>query len=277
MGTFAKLAFCLVLAAASLGCRGETGNQDRTVVGETLDPEVYRAEIQALENDVYQPAFDANVRSTVAIKLDDLAGKVAQEDGALTMLFCVEMRQLAQAVQLGRDAGYIRENWERIRCGLFEDAVWYRWRNSPTRPQAASHAQLPGDGQMKRDYEYVLRKLDELVERGKRDVERMGEPEEISTSYYRGDYKYLVEEWEDWADDWRAKLDRLEDDLPDQPSYQESAALRMAHGNLEKSMQWLNAVPVGRGQWSTPFRSHWEKCFRHAEDELDRARFQIEK
>lgn len=277
MKTLTKLTFGLVLIAVFLACQGETGDQDRTVVGEVLDPENYRAEIQALENDVYNPAYDANAGSAVAIKLDDLAGKVAKEDGALTMLYCVEMRQLAQAAQLGRDARYVRENWERIRCGLFEDAVWYRWRNSPTRPQVASQVQPPGDSQIKRDYEYVLRKLDELVERGKRDVERMGEPEEITTTYYNGDYRYLVEEWEDWAEDWRGKLDRLEDDLPDQPSYQENAALRIAHANLTESMQWLNAVPVGRGQWKTPFRNDWEKCFRHAEEELNKARFQIEK
>lgn len=277
MRALTTLAFGTVLAVVFLACQGSSGDQDRNVVGEVLDPETYRIEIQALENDMYEPVFNTNVRNAVAIKLDDLAEKVAQEDGALIMLFCVEMRQLAQSTQFGRDAAYIRENWERIRCGLFEDAVWYRWRHAPQRPQVASHIDLQGDDELKREYARMLGKLDDLVERGKRKVERLGEPEERTTEYYEGDYQYLIEAWEDWAEDWRGKLSTIEGDLPEQPSYQEDAALRFAHGNLTKAIAYLRAVPVGRGMWKTPSRNHWEKYFRLTEQQLDKARFQIEK
>jgi hypothetical protein len=277
VGTLLKLAFCTVFAVVFLACQGSSGNQDRTVLGEILDPEAYRPEIQALENDMYEPSFDANVRNAVAIKLDDLAEKVAQEDGAVTALYSIEMRQLALATQLGRDDAYIRENWERIRCGLFQDAVWYRWRNSPKRPQVASQIEMHGDDELEREYARMLGKLEDLVDRGKRDVERLGEPEERTTDYYNGDYQYLVEAWEDWAENWRGKLASIERDLPEQPTYQEDAALRFAHGNLSKAISYLYAVPVGRGQWETPFRNHWEKYFRLADEQIDKARFQIEK
>jgi hypothetical protein len=116
-----------------------------------------------------------------------------------------------------------------------------------------------------------------MVVRGKRDAERMGEPEEITTTYAAGDYQYLVEDWEDWAENWRYKLDSLKDDLPHQPEYTESASLRMAHQDLEKAIQELYTVPMGTGSWKTPFRNQWEQRFRRAEDQLAKARFQIEK
>jgi len=238
---------------------------------------MYRAEIQALENDLYHEPFDARMREATAIKLGDLADKVAQEDGAMVMLFSIEMRQLGGYARMGKDANFVRGNWERIRVGVFVDAVWYRWRHSPQRPQVASHIGLGGNNDLRREYLRILVKLDEMVVRGKRDVERMGEPEERTTTYARGDYQDLVEDWDDWADDWHRKLSWLENDLPDQPEYTEDAAMRFAHQNLANAIRELDTVPRGTGSWKTPFRNQWESRFSRAEAQLDKARFQIDK
>jgi hypothetical protein len=141
MGSLSRIAFCTVLVLAGLACQEHSEDQVQMVLGDVIDPEAYRAEIQSLENDIYAPEFDANVRSALTLKLNHLASEVEQNQGVFTKMFCVEMRQLGRAAQLGSNERYIRENWERIRCGVFADAAWYRWRHAPERPQAASHAQ----------------------------------------------------------------------------------------------------------------------------------------
>lgn len=269
-----KLVCCTLFLITA--CQGSSGDQDRSTVGKSLDPELYRAEIQALENDLFREPFDAGARSATAIKLDDLADKVAQTDGALPMLFAVEMRQLAAHAKAGRNADFVRGNWERIRAGTFDDAAWYRWRRAPERPQVASHVNIGSDPALKSEYANALEKLDELVRRGKRDVERLGEPEELTTTYHKGDYQDLVEDWEVWADRWNRKLERIEDDLPDKPEMMTDPGMRQAHDALVGAIRVLDSVPRGSGAWKTPFRHQWENNFRRAEKELDKARYQLE-
>jgi hypothetical protein len=275
MGAFRKLGCCVFVLA--LACQGSSGDQDRSTIGEVLDPEAYRAEIQALENDLYYEPFDAGARDATALKLGDLADKVASHDGAVPMLCAVEMRQLAALAKMGKNARFVRTNWERIRCNAFDDAVWYRWRNAPQRPQAASVIDMGGNDALKREYARVLEKLDAMVVRGRRDVERLGEPRQTTTDYFKGDYRKLVEEWEEWAEDWNARLSSIEGDIPDQPDYKENAALRFAHQALSNAIGELYTVPLGRGAWKTPFRNQWENRFRRAQEQLDKARYQLEK
>ncbi len=272
-----NVAICTIFALMLAACQGSSGDQDRSVAGNTIDPTAYRAEIQSLENSIYQAELDDNARDAIAIKLSDLAGKIALEDGALVMIYSIEMRELGAFAKVGRDENLIREHWERIRVGVFEDAVWYRRRNAPLRPKSASRPRFDSDHSIHRDFDRVLRKLDDMVAHGRRDAERMGEPESLTREYFDNDYPDLVAVWNDWADDWEHKLAWLEDDLPAKPSNQESAALYFAHRDLENAIRELRAVPRGRGQWKTPFRSQWDYSFSRAEQHLANAHHQIDK
>jgi hypothetical protein len=272
-----NVAICTVFALMLAACQGSSGDQDRSVAGDAIDPTAYRAEIQSLENSIYQAELDDNARDAISIKLSDLAGKIALEDGALVMIYSIEMRELGAFAKVGREENFVRENWERIRVGVFEDAVWYRWRNAPNRPKSASRTRFDSDHNIHRDFDRVLRKLDDMVAHGRKDAERMGEPESLTRDYFDNDYPDLVAVWNDWADDWEHKLAWLEDDLPDRPTNQESAALYFAHRDLENAIRELRAVPTGRGQWKTPFRSQWDNRFTRAEQHLANAHHQIDK
>lgn len=272
-----SLAICTVFAILLTACQGSSGDQDRSVAGESIDPTAYRAEIQSLENSVYQAELDENARDAIAIKLSDLADKIALEDGAIVMIYSIEMRELGAFAKVGREENFIRENWERIRVGVFDDAVWYRWRNAPHRPKSASRPKFDSDRLVHRDFDRVLRKLNDMVAHGRRDAERMGEPASLTRDYFDNDYQDLVAVWDDWAEDWERKLAWLEDDLPDAPTYQESAALKFAARDLENAIRELRAVPTGRGQWKTPFRAQWDNSFTRAETHLANARRQIDK
>jgi hypothetical protein len=277
MRPLSHVAICTVFAILLAACEGSSGDQDRTVAGESVDPTAYRAEIQSLENSIYQAELDENARDAIAVRLSDLADKIALEDGAIVMIYSIEMRELGAFAKIGRDEHFVRENWERIRGGLFDDATWYRWRNAPHRPKSASRPKFDSDRAIHRDFDRVLRKLDDMVASGRREAERMGEPESLTREYFDNDYPNLVAVWDDWAGDWARKLAWLEDDLPDAPSYQESPALKFAARDLENAIRELRAVPTGRGQWKTPFRAQWDNSFTRAERHLSSARFQIEK
>jgi hypothetical protein len=274
MGTFRKVGYCIIVLV--LACQGSSDDQNRLVLGDELDPEMYRPEIHALENDLYREPFDASARDATAIKLDDLADKVAQADGVIPTMSAVELRQLAGYTRMGKKANWVRGNWERIRTTVFADAAWYRWRHSPERLQVAAKVTAPRNDELRREYARILEKLEDLTARGKRDVERLGEPEEITTTYARGNYQYLVEDWADWADNWRYKLESIKDDMPDKPEASEDIAARLAHQNLERAIAELHTVPMGRGAWKTPFRNQWEPRFRRADKQLNEARRQIE-
>ncbi len=261
----------------------ETPRTDRRL---GVDPTPHRAAIERIESILYRrgPAGfgDGDAVSSHAARLADAvmrdagsgnAGRLrAHQAGSVLFAF-------ASRAGVESDAGYalpdlvaLRGRWEAVRTRVFLPADWMR-----TASADLDHAQDPPppapDPRAPGALADATGELERLMARGRREVERLGEPR-YDPEDPRHDAPGQVHAWTRWAEDWRVALHEATSPLDalDPPPGPDDVLLREAERMVREAAESLRHVPDGAGMWPTPFRPAWEARFRDAGASLARAR-----
>ena len=115
------------------------------LTGDPLNPELYRAQIVAIDAVVFEdgPLGEAG-RSEVSKTLLDLSEKIGSvHDNNIAKMHARELRTLGSRVKdaspvNGAAAAALRQQWLRIRSSVFDDAWWFRRSSAdPVEPAVA--------------------------------------------------------------------------------------------------------------------------------------------
>ena len=129
-------------ALVALACDGTTVGP---LTGDPLNPELYRAQIVAVDAVVFEDGpLGESGRSEVSKTLLDLAGQVGSiPNNTIAKMHARELRTIGSRVKdvsatNPAAAAALRQQWLRIRSSLFDDAAWFRRSSAdPIEPAVA--------------------------------------------------------------------------------------------------------------------------------------------
>jgi hypothetical protein len=245
----------------------------------------YRAPIVEVEAILFAPgplsmedriqlaqAMDVMRRELDARGGTDLAKFSAREIGALADM----SRGLGELG--GADLERVRSNWMRIRSNTFaDDASWYRFSEAdPVAAREEERIELTVSDRAALDgLRATLDRIEQAIERGARDCERLGEAE---SDWDQGRGEAFAQSWRDWGEGWTSELENLRGWMPAAPGPGASPGLRFVHEAAASALRQLESVPnLGRGRWNAPYRQDWERAFQGAAKQVRDARFWIER
>ncbi|MEX2208152.1 MAG: hypothetical protein WEF50_18150 [Myxococcota bacterium] len=264
------LLFALVAIAVSVGV-------ERTQLEERLDAERQREAIRAVEVVLYRTSPpELGDGDRVADALTRLAEELAPPDAPYRArrraLRLYELIALASGMD---DVGYalpdldlLRAEWEKQRDSLFAPAPWFG-RSGAVDAQTKRPAIVdPRDVTRLR---HTVRRLEQLANAGEQEARELGEPAYDSAAPGAAG-RVQIERWNAWARRWNERIDDALRELPPPPPFDAELALVLAHQNTSRAAHELRLVPIGVGDWQTPFQYSWESRFRAARDLLEEQR-----
>lgn len=152
---------------------------------------------------------------------------------------------------------------------LVEDA----WSEALADPSAATAPGVPADALdafVLSDLQFVIDELRALIADGRERCDALGEP-----AYEPGlggrEAERRVAAWRAFAAEWNARLDDAGASLPGAPDLDDQPEASLAYQDIGRAIQELRLVPVGAGEWPTPFESLWSSRFDTAAGLLDAA------
>lgn len=274
-----RLLLWAIVGAVALWAMGTWASRTAMGLGGALDdpplsPELFRTEMQHVDSLVFSPApSDAERNRELSASLDDLARRVDREGRTkLARYFAGELRVLADLTRRGADVEERRWQWQRIHGSLFADASWFRMGEDdaaaaappPARTlSAAEQARLAG-------LESVLARVEQLVERGRRDVAGLTEP--ADDALWAQQHPAEVEAWARWEDGWLAEVRALGAEVARDTSRIERVEVRYAQQSTERAIDRLRTVPSHWGARPAPFRRESDEAFSDAAQKLAKAR-----
>ena len=244
-----------------------------------LDPTPYQAEIEAVESRIYKAApaeladFDG-----IGTALLELGSSLAENvHNPQDRQYARQVLALAAHGEISGDAGYalpdmkaIRELWEAARDETFQPVDWFQEATAEL-VSAQTPAKPEVDWRRAFAVESSLDRLEELIRRGERDVERLGEPQyPLERPGLAGEAH--VRRWNKWARAWDESINDAMYGLPPQPSPSDNPNFFHAIQSLGQAAGELRLVPYGAGSWPTPFRYQWEQRFGSARAAIAEAR-----
>ncbi len=278
-----RLLLAAIVGAVVLWAMGTWASRAAMGLGGAIDdpplsPEPYRAEMQHVDALVFAPASnDAEMTRDLAASIDALAQRVDREGRTkLARYFAGELRVLADRTRRGADVGERRRQWQRIRSSLFADASWFRMgeddvtATAPPAPRTLSTAEQARLAAL----ESVLARLDQLVERGRRDVAGLAEPED--DALWAQQHPAEVEAWARWEAGWLADVRAFGAEVARDTSRIERVEVRYAQQSTERAIDRLRTVPTHWGARPAPFRRESDEAFADASKQLGKARHWIE-
>lgn len=249
-----------------------------------IDPEPHRAGIERVEAILFRrsPA-DYGDAGAVESALARLADGVLRTDGFRGRQAGVDLLGLAGRIGARADSGYslpslvrFRREWQIVRNNVFRTADWMRTA-TPDLDGIQEPPAPPADPRSAEVLDEARRELARLLRRGRRDVERLGEPhydpERTGPAVRR--FSPQIRVWFDWSERWRGELFRAMRpvrELSPAPHPAREPLLADAMRSLREAESSLRDVPNGAGMWPTPFRGAWEARFETARIALEQAR-----
>jgi hypothetical protein len=175
----------------------------------------------------------------------------------------------------GSDLERVRTNWMRVRSNTFDDASWFRFSEADpvATPEEIRVPLAPADRATVDELRAALDRIDDAIERGADQADRLGEPEPSGTTE-----PGVANAWHDWTGDWIAKIERIRERLPREPESSAPFGVRYGRDAVGRALDELSAVPgaaVGGGR--PPYRVEWTRHFENARRNARSARDWIEK
>lgn len=152
---------------------------------------------------------------------------------------------------------------------------WGDARADPYDAPARAATPQPLDPFFVSDLTFVIQNLGDLIADGRRQCDALGDPR-YEPGYADAKGKAQIAAWQAFARDWSDRLDRVASDLPDPPDMDAQPGASLAYQDVGRAVQELRLVPVGAGDWATPFESLWSSRFATAEHHLNAARARLE-
>lgn len=125
------------------------------------------------------------------------------------------------------------------------------------------------------DLQFVIEKVRGLIKEGRDRCEKLGEP-----GYEPGlggaREKEHVAAWHSFSAEWNAELDDAASYLPSAPDWDAYPEASLAYQDIGRAIQELRLVPIGAGEWATPFESLWSSRFETAAQLLDAAAVRLD-
>ncbi len=267
----------LPLAGCSYGPADQTGENGAGRF--TLDPELYREEIAAVEAVLYQDsplaASDLDRLSGAMFQLGSKA--LTQEDHPLRKEKARLIMSLAARGDLSSvlvtplpQLGELRAEWEALRHEAFQPASWLRPDSTgatslqPARTPPVSAGEIRAVG-------FVLERLETLCQQGRWEVAELNTVGAASDRPGNGGPPE-DQRWRDWSTRWEERIQEALVGLPTRSGADASSDYLQVHHIIAQAVGELRMVPVGSGQGTPPRPYQWERRFTRAEEALDDAR-----
>jgi len=203
-----------------------------------LDPEQYREQLEALEKALFEPEAEelaaigddivaATIRLTQAIRTQDPQAGRATADAIAELGRAVELE--AEEFTLN-DLEASRATWSELRLKHFGGVSWFL---------AAPSELPPTDPAALVVYRSAIDELLSLVSEGSEEARTIA-GSVASVGDEERDRRQ--EQWEEYARDWRQRLDQLQRRLPERPSSEDDAAILLATQKLEEAFTRVRAL-----------------------------------
>jgi hypothetical protein len=282
-----RILIAIAAIALALGAAYNAMHTTEGVVGvangeSPLSADQFRAPIANLEAHLFAPApLTMEQRIVLATDFDEMRKALeAGSDGHLARFSAREIGTLAALSRgLGKLDGAnlarVRQNWMRVRANTFDDASWFRFseKDPVATPEEVRVPLAESDRAFMEKVRQALDRIDYTIERGEREVDRLGEPQPSGTVD-----DGVASAWRDWVVDWRAQMDRLRDDLPESPGPDVAMRVRFAWDSANRAIAELSAVPGGASSGGRPpYRVEWTRHFQNARRDVTSARDWIAK
>ena len=182
----------------------------------------FRAPIAELEGQLFAPGpLSMEERIRLASAID--AMRESLEVGSSSHMAKFSARELRTLAAMSRGLGElggdelerVRNNWMRIRSNNFDDASWFRFSESdPVAPAIEPTIALSANDMATVELlKYNLNRIEEQLDRGEREAERLGEPRP------EGSFEPQVgQAWREWSTAWDEGLSRVQGTLPSAPA-----------------------------------------------------------
>jgi hypothetical protein len=267
-----------LVACLAAGC-GTRQDDGANAEARRIDPEPYRQDLEAAEAVLYKDApAGYNDADQVSAALYRAAGRAMassgdpaqQEKARVLVAFAGEAGAVEDAGYALPDLGSLRARWCQVRAEVFRDADWFH--EAGAGPEAGGQAVRPrASAADVHDVGEVVDRLNDLVRKGRRQVEELGEPVYALEMVDR-EGEAQIAHWQAWSREWSEKLTDLARRLPPAPGLDDDGHYLLAYQDVAQAIAALRRVPNGAGAWPTPFRYQWERCFELAEQQLGAAR-----
>jgi len=274
--------FCWLAAGCSLGT--DDGTEGISEDKFALDPDSYRSEIETVEQMLYAES------SQGLSNYDRISGAIFQlgsraleaedhplrKEKARLIMSLASHSSMVNDVGYGlRDMGFLRSGWEDIRQQVFQQTDWFETtkKGSATSPSPHSSRTTMGEVQ---SFKQALDTVGRLIERGRWEVEELGEPNyELDRISPEGQKQ--IQHWQKWSQDWNERLEDSFQGLSVTSTVADNLDYFYAHQCFERAVNDLRNIALGSGSWPTPYRYQWEQRFASAERAIAEARAHLEK
>jgi hypothetical protein len=243
-----------------------------------IHPAPHRAAIEAIEALLYRraPAAPGDA-SAVETALARLADGLLAGEGLAGRQAAMEVLAFAGRVGARADVGYahpslvgLRREWEPLRARVFRSAPWLR-AAAPDLDLVQEPPAAASDPRSDEALRAAAAGLERLLARGRREVERLGEPvRDPGAPAHTGGGQ--IRAWREWSARWRDELAGAMAPAWELSPRPEAGLRAEALRALDEAHELLLRVPEGSGAWPTPSRADWEARFRAASESLARAR-----
>jgi hypothetical protein len=159
-----------------------------------------------------------------------------------------------------------------VQNAAFQEMVDPDMATDPMRSQSqAAGAAIPAiDPFVVSDLQFVIQNTKALIDHGRRRCAELGEPG-YEPGYEDADGRAQIDAWRSFQREWDDALNEIASDLPQAPGWDENPDAVAAYQDIARALQELRFVPVGTGDWATPFASMWTGRFDAADTLLDGA------
>ena len=201
-----------------------------------LDPEPYRAPVEALEIALFRTPLDETddlllVSSDVQAAADDLSGAILETEPVDGLTAADLIARMGQAVPSSQvvvaDIQRARSQWLQIRKQRFLEAAWFS--------QASESGEIAVDTTLS-DYSEIASDLRALIEDGAAQADALSQP----VAY--GEEGTVTTDWQDFAGDWRREIESLAGRLPARPGSRAASGLLAAIQHLEQALSQARAL-----------------------------------
>lgn len=250
-----------------------------------LDPTPYRDLIVSLEQLLYraEPAgfdFPGQV-SYLAMQLSlevRGGGRNARHDRAYGQIY-----DYAGVVDAQAESGYtianlvdIRERWERVRAGVFQDASWFQ-RSTPVLTMAQLPATPSTDPTVIRQLGDYATELEALIRSGKRQALAINEAG-VDAGLNTRESRAAEQEWRSWTQSWMGRIESAARHGPRSVDQRADINIVMAHQELSRAVTELQMVTHTAATTTTiPFKYERERHFDAAAQSVRTAREHLAK
>ncbi|MCP4658857.1 MAG: hypothetical protein GY856_25885 [bacterium] len=251
-------------AAAEVESPGELATSEAS--SSALDPELYREQLEALEQALFEPQADelGGIGDAIVTAAADLSRAIRANEpqaGRHAMNAIAELRRSIEGDELTlSDLKASRESWSRLRPKYFRRASWLNTTASTFPPTDRASLTV---------YRSAIDDLLELVSEGSDEARTLAALPEFGEQE-RGRRQ---EQWWEFARDWRQRLDQLERQLPERPTADSSTSILLATQRLEEAFTRVRSLAADR---DLPFDHGFGARFEEADALVERARMSFD-